>query len=257
MLYDVVVDGQKRLVSGHFSRNGFYYTHDRNSGQFLWAKPYTEVNWTKGLDPKTGKPVEYNPAVALQDYGGRAQRYGDLTKAKDVCPYFSGQPTNWPPHFDTQRMMAYQQAQLACADYQRSAPVPEGNGQAWVGGGVAKNIGFGTGTKVSRGDPLGVIHAVDARTGEVKVRNVTSFSSRAGVLGTGGDLIFVGEEDGTFGAYDKDTLAKLWTFNVGTGIRAPAITYAVDGKQYVAVVVGQAYDLKNLQPNQMLVVFGL
>jgi alcohol dehydrogenase (cytochrome c) len=257
MLYDVEVAGEMRQVEGHFSRNGFYYTLDRRTGEFLWAKPYTEVNWTKWLDPKTGKPIEYDPAQTLQEYAGRAQRYGDLTRAKDVCPYFSGQPTNWPPHFDESRMMAYQQAHFACADYQRSAALPEGRGEDWVGGGAAHGIGFGTGSTLSRGAPLGVIHGIDVRTGEVKVRHTNTFASRAGVMGTAGDLVFVGEDDGTFGAYDKDTLAQLWSFNVGTGIRAPAMTYAVGGQQYVAVVAGQSYAAKNIQTAQMLVVFGL
>jgi len=153
--------------------------------------------------------------------------------------------------------MAYQQGHLACANYQRSAPLPEGPGEAWVGGGVAKSIGAGTGSVVSRGQPLGVIHGIDVLNGEVKIRNVAPVASRAGVMGTAGDLLFAGEEDGTFGAYDKDSLAKLWTFNVGTGIRAPAITYAVGGKQYVAVVAGQAFGSKKIQTNQMLIVFGL
>ena len=62
MLYEVSVNGETRKVVANFSRNGFFYTLDRTSGQFLRADQYQEkVNWTKGIDPKTGKPVDYDP----------------------------------------------------------------------------------------------------------------------------------------------------------------------------------------------------
>ena len=72
--------------------------------------------------------------------------------------------------------------------------------------------------------------------------------------------------DGTFGAYDARTLKELWSFNVGTGINAPAITYAVNGKLSAAVLVGsrqpnnvipQAPELKNMSTASMLYNFAL
>ena len=62
MLYEVTINGETRKVVANFSRNGFFYTLDRASGQFLRADQYQEkVTWTKGIDPKTGKPVDYDP----------------------------------------------------------------------------------------------------------------------------------------------------------------------------------------------------
>jgi alcohol dehydrogenase (cytochrome c) len=253
MLYDIPIGGQMRKVMSTFSRNGFFYTLDRVNGNFIFAEPYHEVTWTAGLDPKTGKPLEYNPNTPLQEYAGKAQRYGQAaTRGRDVCPWHSGAPTYWPPHFDAKRLVAYTQGILGCADYHRTAALPDVT-QNWVG----KTVGFGTGSTASRGARLGHITGVDVRNGKIVSRFVQTDPIASGNLGTAGDLIFAGHSDGRLAAYDKDTLAELWSFNVGTGIRAPAITYSVGGKQYVAVVAGTARDDMNLQPNQLLVVFGL
>jgi alcohol dehydrogenase (cytochrome c) len=253
LLYDIEVDGQLRKVMGNFSRNGFYYTLDRQTGEFLWAKPYVEVTWTSGLDPKTGRPVEYDPNVTLQEYAGRAQRYGMAeTYGRDICPQHGGMPTYWPPHFDSERMWAYVQHTLGCADYQRSEPLPDPN-ENWVG----RTVGFGTGRTPSRGPYLGAVTAVDVRTGETVARYVQTDQIGSGNLGTAGDLLFMGHSDGRFAAYDKENLAELWSFNVGTGFKAPPITYSVNGEQYIAVVAGQPNDDLNIQPNQLLAVFGL
>src|ERR1700674_3539051 len=99
-----------------------------------------------------------------------------------------------------------------------------------------------------------------------KLPQKLTYANYAGALATAGNLIFLGHIDGTFSAYDAKTLNELWSFNVGTGINAPPITYAVNGKQYVAVLVGsrqpnniipQAPELKNMSTASMLYVFGL
>jgi len=112
----------------------------------------------------------------------------------------------------------------------------------------------------------GTLKAVDPTTGDTKASQRLDYANYAGALATAGNLVFLGHIDGTFSAYDARTLKELWSFNVGTGINAPAITYAVNGKQYVAVLVGsrqpnniipQAPELKNMSTASMLYVFGL
>src|SRR5260370_20434814 len=86
MLYDATVNGEQRKIVGHFGRNGFYYTLDRTSGKFIKAEQYvTDLNWTKGINPKTGKPYEYDPKLNVQIYNpiARALR-GDGKKR--ACP---------------------------------------------------------------------------------------------------------------------------------------------------------------------------
>ncbi len=68
-LIDTKVNGEDRKIVAHFGRNGFFYTLDRTNGQFIASQQYAEkVNWTDGIDPKTGKPVEYDPNKDLQTY---------------------------------------------------------------------------------------------------------------------------------------------------------------------------------------------
>jgi hypothetical protein len=84
MIYDVTINGEPRKVLGHFGRNGFYYTLDRTNGSFISAAQYVKnLHWTKGIDPKTGKPVEYDPARKLQQYAVASNR---TTGEVDVCP---------------------------------------------------------------------------------------------------------------------------------------------------------------------------
>src|SRR6185503_4845454 len=62
MLYDITINGRVRKVVSHFGRNGFFYTIDRTNGRFIKAEKYVnDLNWTKGIDPETGRPLDYNP----------------------------------------------------------------------------------------------------------------------------------------------------------------------------------------------------
>jgi len=112
----------------------------------------------------------------------------------------------------------------------------------------------------------GSLKAVDPTTGEVKARLRLDYPNYSGALATAGNLVFIGEPDGTFSAHDAKTLQEVWSFNTGTGINAPPVTYSVGGKQYIAVLVGSkqsaaiianAPELKNTSTASMLYVFGL
>jgi alcohol dehydrogenase (cytochrome c) len=112
----------------------------------------------------------------------------------------------------------------------------------------------------------GSLKAVDPVTGETKANLKMTYPNYGGALATAGNVVFLGESDGTFGAYDAKSLKQLWSFNVGTGINAPPITYSVNGKQYVAVLAGSrqnvniyglAPEIKNMSTASMLYVFAL
>ena len=79
---------------------------------------------------------------------------------------------------------------------------------------------------------------LDPATGEVKKRKEMPYPNAAGALATAGGLIVTALLDGTIVALDDQTLEELWSFNVGTGVNAHPITYAVDGKQYIAIATG-------------------
>src|SRR3954447_988151 len=84
----------------------------------------------------------------------------------------------------------------------------------------------------------GAIWGIDVRTGKVATKTTFPLGNESGMLSTGGDLLFTGHNTGKFVAYDADTLQEAWSFNLGAPITAPAMSYSVDGKQYIAVIVG-------------------
>ena len=90
ILIDTKVNGEDRKIVTHPGRNGFNYTFDRLNGQFLKAGQYVgKVTWTKGIDPKTGKPVDYDPTKDLQIYAEPANVNADKVTRR-VCPDQSG-----------------------------------------------------------------------------------------------------------------------------------------------------------------------
>ena len=85
VLIDTKIDGQDRKAVTHAGRNGFNYTFDRVTGQFLKVGQYVgKVTWTKGIDPKTGKPMDYDPTKDLQLY---AEPATGQQKARKELPY--------------------------------------------------------------------------------------------------------------------------------------------------------------------------
>ena len=253
MLYDATINGETRKVVGNFSRNGFYYTLDRTSGQFIRADQYQEkVTWTKGIDPKTGKPADYDPTRSVQVYAGTGVMRGKA--AEDSCPWHSGSPTFYPPTFDAKRMIAYVAGSEGCfggveiktqmdekADYVGREMCCEDQG------------------KFSRRHGE-ISWALDVRTGQIAGKAQLPTLDESGLLGTDGGLLFTGDKNGRLAAYDADTLEELWSFSLGTPITAPPMTYSVGGKQFIAVVAGGTPNLRGAglyQPSAFVAVFGL
>jgi alcohol dehydrogenase (cytochrome c) len=248
MIYNVEIDGALKSVQGHFSRNGYYYTLDRVNGTFLRGQAYVDnISWTAGLDPKTGKPVEYDPNVLLQNYGGNATR---RDRPSLHCPAYSGGPTYFPPSLDTSRMTAYLSGVVGCHSVTVTEPMIFD--KDWRGERMCCK------TTAAVGPRFGHVTGFDVRTGEVSAKAVTPYPIRSGVMATAGDLVFTGHSDGKFAAYDSDTLAEVWSANVGTPIWAAPISFGVDGKQFIAVVAGgKSTTDPILEGTAMLFVFGL
>jgi glucose dehydrogenase len=86
--------------------------------------------------------------------------------------------------------------------------------------------------------PTGDLSAIDPETGKIKWQYKADEPMLGGVLATAGNVVFAGEMNGDFDAFNAATGQKLWHFNLGSGVNAPPITYRVDGKQYIAVAAG-------------------
>src|SRR3982074_2090428 len=107
MLYDTTIEGQMRKVVGHFARNGFYYSLDRTNGKFIKGTQYVnDLNWTKGLNPKTGMPLEYDPKLDVQIYNPEARSLrGDGQKR--TCPTWHGGIAHQPTAYNPVKNIAY------------------------------------------------------------------------------------------------------------------------------------------------------
>ena len=225
ILIDGEIAGQKRKLVTHSARNGFLYTMDRSNGQIIGAKPYVQVTWTKGIDQKTGKPIDYDPAKDVQTYAG----VGNLTPGaplKSVCPSYNGGNNFFPSSYSQRTKLIYTPAYTTCS----TVGVDTTQHSKQTGG------FHGGYTSTDRFESALV--AIDPITQEVKKTAPLPFPDTAGMLSTAGGLVFTALLDGTVAAFDDTTLAELWKMNLGTYFKAPPITFEVNGRQYLAITSG-------------------
>jgi alcohol dehydrogenase (cytochrome c) len=225
ILIDTKVAGEERKLLAHAGRNGFHYTFDRLNGQFLKAVQYVDkLTWTKGIDPKTGKPVDYDPGKDLQTYAEPIAKI--LTGAKSsVCPTVAGGNNFWSAAYSRRTSLLY---------------IPELEGCATVTRDQTRHVRgkFDGGGYADDGRLTSGLVALDPATSEIKARKRMPYPDSSGALATAGGIVVTALLDGTVLALDDETLAELWSINLGTGIDAPPMTYAVDGKQYIAIATG-------------------
>jgi alcohol dehydrogenase (cytochrome c) len=254
ILIDTKINGEDRKIVSHAGRNGFNYTFDRASGQFIKTVQYVkEVTWTKGIDQKTGKPVDYDPTKDYQVYAEGPDVNADK-RARRVCPDTAGGNNYWPATYSQKSKLIY---------------IPGNEGCATVTPDYAAHVKgrFAGGTTRAAGRITSSIVAVDPATSVVKVRKDLPYPNFAGALSTAGGIVVTALLDGTILALDDETLEELWRVNVGTGFNAPPMTYSVGGKQYIAIASGlfrnakgklaSAPEMKNLGNATMIFVFGL
>jgi alcohol dehydrogenase (cytochrome c) len=225
ILIEGEVGGQARKLITHSARNGFLYTMERANGAMVLAKPYLEVNWTKGIDQKTGKPLDYDPSKDIQLYAG----VGNLNPnepPKNVCPSHLGGNNYWPSSYSPRTRLLYIPALSNCVTITIDRE-KHNKERGWNGG---------LGTTLDRWESN--LTAADPLTGEVTKSVHLPYPNYSGSLATGGGLVFIGLLDGTVAAFDDTTLEQLWSINVGSGFSAPPMTFEADGKQYVAIVSG-------------------
>jgi alcohol dehydrogenase (cytochrome c) len=257
VLADVPTAQGTRRLALEADRNGFAYAVDRTDGQFVWGIPFVKkMTWTTGLD-ETGKPREYDPKQPIQHYVATVAPSKD-NKVADVCPGNMG-GKNWPPTaYNPNLHLWYIPVIESCnrITYDEMTPEKLKPREFFTGGGPSQPV------KIT-----GSVTAVDVTSGKVIGKAEMPFPLLGGILATP-DLIFTGLPSGEVMALDAKTLEKRWEFNTGGGVSAPPITFSVDGKQYLAILVGLggAWDkwfidgtpeLKKVQPGSILYVFTL
>jgi lanthanide-dependent methanol dehydrogenase len=224
ILVDLPIAGKTRHALVHFDRNGFAYTMDRVTGEVILAKPYVPMNWSTGVDLKTGRP---------QIAAGKATDGG--AKVTNICPSLEGGKNQQPAAFSPTTGLFYVPTNNLCMDFE-ARDVSYVAGTPYIGGSAPEVAGPGG----YRGEFI----AWDATTGR-KVWGIKEpYPVWGGALATKGDVVFYGTLDGWFKAADARTGALLWKFKVGSGVVGNPITYTgPDGKQYVAVYSGIGGDM--------------
>jgi alcohol dehydrogenase (cytochrome c) len=255
ILIDGVVAGEPRKLITHSGRNGFLYTMERANGQVVVAKPYIKVNWTKGIDQKTGKPVDYDPNRDIQVYSGLANQDPNRKDVNVACPSHVGGNNFWPTSYSRNTRLVYIAGQTGC-DNMLLDMTKHSKAKGWNGGGYVTDERYESD-----------LTAVDPISGEIRKTVHLGYPNYGGTLSTAGGLVFTGLTDGTFAAFDDTTLDVLWKINVGTGFSAPPVTFSVNGRQYIAIqsgASGQAIkqtrntrELKDQRNSLMLYVFAL
>ncbi|HEM46966.1 MAG TPA: PQQ-dependent dehydrogenase, methanol/ethanol family, partial [Alphaproteobacteria bacterium] len=226
ILADLEIGGRVRRVLMQAPKNGFFYVLDRATGELISADPYVDVSWATGVDPATGRPVE-RPEAHWSE------------RPATVMPGPAG-GHNWHPMTYSPRTGLVYVPSLSNA--YPFAPDPEfeylpgswntAEDLSWVTATFADwkdAIPFCSPSHITAWDPV-------ARRRVFRVDHEDA--TPGGLLSTASDLLFQGTGAGDFSAYDARTGDRLWTVDVGIGVMAAPVTYAIDGEQYVAVLAG-------------------
>jgi len=210
----MVDDGDKHLIV-QANRNGFFYVIDRTNGKLISSSAYAKVTWSNSKDAE-GRPAALKDASPTPE-GNR------------VCPGAAG-ATNWmSPTYDPQTKLFYVTAREQC-DIFSTGPQPYDEGHAYYGSAYFPN---------DDAEPFwGALRAIDPVSGGIKWEWKHPSPTWSGVLSTAGGLVFTGDGEGNFIALDAASGKALWHFQCGAAVYAGPMSFAVDGKQYVAVAAG-------------------
>jgi alcohol dehydrogenase (cytochrome c) len=228
VLADMEWKGQARKVMLWANRNGFYYVLDRTTGQFLTGKPFSTVNWAKGLD-ETGRPMRVN---GMEPTAAGAQVYPGVQGA-----------TNWySPSYSPRTGLFYIPTWDKYSSVFVKVPTEYTEGRRYVGTSPRSVVGLqGAATNQRKEDEgYGAVRAIDPKTGEQKWEFKMLDVTDAGILTTATDLLFSGGREGYFYALDGRSGDLLWKANVGGGVASGPISYAVNGRQYISVTAGNS-----------------
>jgi alcohol dehydrogenase (cytochrome c) len=226
VLADMQVGGQLRKVMIQANKNGFLYVLDRTNCKLITAHPYVKVNWASHIDMATGRPV-------LTDV------YKRFVAGEEVEIWPSRGTNAVPIAFNPDTGLIYASTWNVPRIQKLAPPRPIVPGRDSTG----VNARF---PEIKPGEPVGFFAAINPLTGEKKWEvPLTDLPSAAGMLATGGGLVFTGKLTGEFIALDQDTGATLWQFKTGSSVNSTAITYTHRGRQYVTVVSGLGGILAN------------
>jgi quinohemoprotein ethanol dehydrogenase len=226
ILADIKVGGRVRRVLLQAPKDGIFYVLDRATGRFVSGKPYTPINWARGLDA-SGRPIE------------NTGRLYDVTGKPTLAMPGAAGGHNWQPMaYDPATGLVYLPVSAMAFNYAGAKRV------------TMRKLGWNTGDDFAAlpENPQAVAQIEKTLTGYLVAWNPATQHEvwrvplgtpwNGGVVATAGNLVFQGDSMGRFSAYRATDGRRLWSVRTHTGIVAPPVTYEVDGRQYVAVEIG-------------------
>ena len=245
-LIDLERNGQKQKLLVHTNKGGYVWVLDRVTGKYINAWPHVDtINWVKGFD-KDGKHI------------GRLEV--PTGKSTLVCPFWGGGRSLNHQAYSPRTGWLYNHGIEWCG---LITPIPQEpkEGRGFVAGTI-------TPQPPPNGQAYGHIDAFDPVTGAKKWTVKMKYPLTSSLLATAGDLLLTADVEGNFLAFDARTGAQLYSFNTGSGTRGSPITYAVNGRQYIAVPSGLGSiftsglgtlwpEARNFQNGSTLFVFAL
>lgn len=228
VLGDLTVNQQARKTLMIAPKNGFFYVLDRLTGKLLSANNYVKVNWATHIDTETGRPV-LNPEAM----------YWKAPPGTSVNVW----PNEWGSH--SAQPMAY-------SPRNRLAYIPAVNVPSvvtWYGDGkIADTLEMFDEVDGKPHIP-GMLIAWDPVSQSEKWSVPHDVAFNGGVLATAGDLVFQGDANGVFSAYNAQTGERLWSIATGSAISAAPVSYTLDGQQRVLIPVGAGSGIQFAYPS--------
>jgi len=209
VLADIEWEGEQRQVAMLANRNGFFYVLDRLTGELLLGKPFTATTWAREIG-EDGRPIILNDG------------------SKGCVPDPWGSTNFMPPSFYPELGLFFLTARETCATYVPEEPqmIP---GQPSFGGVVFIDSEQGS----------GALRALDVTTGELRWEFTYPSPTFGGVMTTASGLVFAGDHEGNFMAFNARTGENLWHYQTGSRIWGAApMTHVLDGRQYVLIPSG-------------------
>ena len=220
-LFEATIDGKQVPAIGQASKVGWYFVHNRMDGKLLFkSEPF--VPQENLFAPPSEKGERVTPGAG----GG----------------------SNWSPtSLDPSRGVVYVAASHMPFTYRRKTTVATAD---------AASVSYSA-FEPAQEPNYGLLSAIDLRNkGHIIWQQKTNEVLIGGVLATKGGLVFTGEGNGDFSAFDAATGNRLWQFNCGAGVNAPPISFALDGKQFIAVAAGGS-QIWGFRTGDAVMVFGL
>ena len=226
VLLDLKVNGVKRKLLVNPNKGGYTWVMDRENGEFINAWPLAEnINWISGIDEKGQLLDRLEPKVGEQTI---------------ICPSIGGGRSWNHAAYSPKTGLFYTTGIEWCQNLtvQEEKPIL---GEVFMGGLFELR-------RTPEGEAWGHFDAYDPVSGKKKWSYRSKYPLLASAVATGGNLVFTGDPEGDFFALDAVTGEKVWSFNTGSGHRGSPMTYAVDGKQYIAVPAGWGSAVAGLMP---------